>query len=80
MLWFFQRGNEYLRVETTHNRKTGTFALTVYRADGVEETETFVDQRAFESRLEALEQQLSAQEWISSGSALLPIRSQERPH
>lgn len=80
MLWFFQRGDEYLRIETTHNRNSGAYALTVYRADGTQEMEMFVDQAAFESRLEALERQLVADHWTPKGSALLPTRSPERPH
>jgi len=80
MLWFFQRGDEYLRIETTHDRESGAFALTVYRADGVRETELFGDQPAFESRLEALEQQLAADHWTPKGSALLRTQPPQRPH
>ena len=80
MLWFFQRDDEYLRIETTHDRETGAFALTVDRADGPPETEVFVDQAAFESRLEALEQQLAADRWTPKGSALLPTQPPQRPN
>jgi len=80
MLWFFQRGNEYLRIETTRNRETGAFALTLYTTEGPEQTEVFADQGAFEARLEALEQQLTAEQWTATGSSLLPKQPDPRPH
>jgi hypothetical protein len=81
MLWFFQRGDEYLRIETTRDRDSGAFALTLYRADGTQEMEMFVDQATFESRLEALERQLVADHWTAKGSTRLPPRSpQQRPN
>ena len=51
MLWFFDRGNEHMRIETTHDASNGTFTLTVYRADGTQETEMFWDLPAFEQRI-----------------------------
>jgi hypothetical protein len=81
MLWFFQRGDAYLRIETTHDRHSGAFSLTVYRADGTQEIEMFVDHGAFESRLEALERQLVTDHWTAKGSILLPPQSpHERPN
>jgi len=80
MLWFFQRDNEYLRIETTHDRANGAFTLIVHRADGTQEMEMFVDHAAFESRLEALEQQLVAERWTPKGTALLPAQPPKRPN
>jgi hypothetical protein len=72
MLWFFQRDNEHLRIETTLDPATGAFSLTVHMSDGSSLTETFPDQAAFEERLEVLEDQLTADRWTAKGSALLP--------
>jgi hypothetical protein len=80
MLWFFQRGDESLRIETTHDRASGTFALTVHRPGGTQDTEVFADQAAFEKRLEALELQLVADHWTPNGSALLPPQPPQRPN
>lgn len=78
MLWFFERGNEYLGIETTHDPHGGVFTLVVHKADGTQEKEMFADQAAFEQRLEALEQQLAADHWTAKGSALLPNESPRR--
>jgi hypothetical protein len=79
MLWFFQRGEEHLRNETTHDRQTGTFVLTLYRADGTQQAERFTDRIAFQTRLEALENELHAERWESRGSSLLE-RKEQTPH
>jgi hypothetical protein len=78
MLWFFQRDNEHLRIETTHDRTTGAFSLTVHMSDGSSLTETFPDQATFEQRLEVLEEQLTADRWTPNGSALLPKQRPQR--
>jgi hypothetical protein len=80
MLWFFQRGNEHLRIETTHDRTSGAFSLTVHMTDGSSLTETFPDQAAFEQRLEVLEEQLTADRWTAKGSALLPKLPPQQPN
>lgn len=76
MLWFFQRGEEHLRIETTHDRPTGTFALTVHRADGTNHGELFTDRAAFEARLAELERELDAEHWEATGSSLLERKPQ----
>ena len=80
MLWFFDRGNEHMRIETTHDASNGTFTLTVYRADGTQETEMFWDLPAFEQRIQALEQQLALERWTAKGSRLLPKHGPEQPN
>ena len=34
MVWFFARDSESLKIETTHDRLTGTFTLDTFAADG----------------------------------------------
>ena len=79
MLWFFQRGEEYLRIETTYDWRSGEFALIVDKADGTQKTETFADQAAFEQRLATMERQLVADNWRAKGSTVLPTRP-KRPN
>jgi hypothetical protein len=80
MLWFFQRDNEYLRIETIHDSVGGAFTLAVHMTDGTCLTELFAEQAAFEERLGALEQQLLADRWTARSSAQLPAQPSHRPN
>jgi hypothetical protein len=63
-----------------HDPAHGTFTLNLHAADGTQATEIFTEQAAFESRLEALEQQLAAEHWTARGSALLRPNASQRPN
>lgn len=80
MLWFFEKGDEHLRIETTYDPATGAFAVTVYKADGTQHAERFADEMAFDTRLTALERQLLADHWTPRGSVLLSARSPQAPN
>jgi hypothetical protein len=71
MVWFFERGKESLRIETTHDKNAGTFTLKIFAPDGTPQVQTFTTNAAFREGLVALERRLLAENWISSGSALL---------
>jgi hypothetical protein len=71
MVWFFERENNSLRIETTYDRLAGTFTLNVYEADGTYRTERFSSRSAFQDRLEALEEELLAEHWTQKGASLL---------
>jgi hypothetical protein len=62
MVWFFAREAELLRIEATHDA-SGAFILTLYRADGQKQRETFTSEAACHLRLEQMEQQLRADSW-----------------
>ena len=63
VVWFFERGNELLRVETSYDRVAGVFLLRAQRPDGTEEVEKFSDEIACQQRLEALDNQLRSERW-----------------
>jgi hypothetical protein len=43
MQWFFQRENEYLRIETTHDRSSGAFMLILHLLKGTQQIYMFED-------------------------------------
>ena len=71
MVWFFERGTEALRIETTHDKNTGTFTMKIIAPDGTQHLETFPSNAAFREGLVALERRLFAENWTAKGSALL---------
>jgi hypothetical protein len=65
MIWFFERGNKSLRVETRDDKATAEYVLVVPRPDGGQQIERFKETVAFRKRLEALETQLAAEHWTA---------------
>ena len=80
VIWFFQREQERLQIETTHDSATRTFELTIMGGDGAARVESFKSKRAFEARLRELEDELLADHWTASGSSLLPRVTTARLH
>jgi hypothetical protein len=72
VIWFFERNQQRLQIETTHDRVGRTFQLTIMDSDGTPQVESFKSKKAFETRLRQLEAELIADAWTPSGSALLP--------
>ena len=64
MLWFFERGAELLRIETTHDRINGVFVLRAHRPDGTEHVEQFASDVACRQRLAVLERELRTEQWV----------------
>jgi len=79
VIWFFERNQQRLQIETTHDSLTRTFELTIMGSSGAPQVESFKSKKAFEARLRELEAELIADEWTPSGSALLP-RAPARLH
>jgi hypothetical protein len=67
MLWFFQRDNQVLRLETRIDTVTGAYVVVIEWADRPPETERYTDLDAYEARLRALEQRLEAEHWTQLG-------------
>jgi hypothetical protein len=63
MIWFFERGSELLRIETSFDRVAGLFTLRAKRPDGTEQVEQFSSDVACQQRLEALDRQLRNEHW-----------------
>lgn len=63
MVWFFERGGEFMRIETSFDRATGVYVLRAHLPDGTEQVESFNSETSCQSRLEVLDQQLQADRW-----------------
>ena len=63
MIWFFERGTEFLRIETSYDNIAGLYVLRAQLPDGSQQVETFADAEACQKRLETLDSQLRADHW-----------------
>jgi len=72
MVWFFERDDQCVEVETRFDNDTLEFVLKVRWPDGREDAEQrYQDSAGFRRRLVALEQELHATRWRNTGSPLL---------
>jgi hypothetical protein len=80
MLWFFDREDESLRLETRYDNDRAEFVVIVYYPDGQEHHKRFIDVDAFRQWLELFERNLEIQHWIGrSGPVILPYGWPDRP-
>ena len=80
MLWFFERDQKCLRLETRYDNDTSEFVVMVRYPDGREQSERFTDGGVFRGWLEAFEQHLAVQHWIGrSGPIILPYGWPDKP-
>lgn len=63
MVWFFERKDELLRIETSFDRVTGVYLCRMRRPDGSERVEQFSNEVACQQRFAALDRQLRAEHW-----------------
>jgi len=72
MVWFFERDDQCVEVETRFDNDTLEFVLKVRWPDGREHAEQrYQDSASFRTRLLALEQELQETRWRNTGSPLL---------
>jgi hypothetical protein len=73
MLWFFDRDEESLRLETRYDNDTAEVVVTVHHPDGHEHRQRFADNNALQQWLETFELHLTLQHWTGrSGPVILP--------
>ncbi len=74
MLWFFERNDESLKLETLYDNDAAEYVVNVRYPDGREQTERFADSDAFGSWLVTFERSLETDRWKSpaGGPVLLP--------
>lgn len=73
MLWFFERDDESLKLETRYENETSEFVVVVRYPDGREQSERFTDGPSCRGWLEAFEQNLAVHHWAGrSGPIILP--------
>ena len=73
MLWFFDRDDEALRLETRYDNESAEFVAIVNYPDGQIHEKRFGNIDAFRLWLEMFERNLALQHWTGrSGPLLLP--------
>jgi len=78
MLWFFERDDESLKLETRYDNDTSEFVVIVRYPNGHEHSERFTDGDKCRLWLEAFEQNLAVQLGGAVGLAVW-LRSRVRP-
>lgn len=71
MLWFFEREQESVRLETRYDNDTVEYVAVVTYPDGREETERFTDSDLYQRWLEAWQRTLEADRWIRRGPPIV---------
>jgi hypothetical protein len=71
MLWFFEREEQSVRLETRYDNDTAEYVAVTTYPDGREETERFSDADRFRQWLEAWERVLEAEHWTRGGSPIV---------
>ena len=71
MLWFFERDDESLELETRYDNETSEYVAIVRRPDGREQTERFADGSKYGAWLETFERNLERQQWVRHGGPVI---------
>ncbi len=71
MVWFFQRGDASVRLETRYDNETAEFVVNVKWLDGRENTERFTDREEYRLRLVALENSFEIERWVRRGPPMI---------
>jgi len=71
MLWFFQRAEEQLRIETRFDNAAREFVILIRQQGRPETTERFPDTGSLRGRLAALEHSLNEDHWTQQGGPLM---------
>lgn len=80
MLWFFERSDEQIEIETRFDNDALEYVVTVRWPDGRAHTERFPDAARFRTRLLALEQELQDEHWRNTGTPLFLPEGWPRPN
>ena len=67
MVWFFERSDESLKLETRYDNDTSEFVAIIRYPDGHEHTERFTESKEFRSWLVTFERDLETQHWTRHG-------------
>ena len=67
MLWFYERNDESLKLETLYDNDAAEYLVTVQYPDGREYVERFADGDTFRAWLVTFERMLDTQHWTSRG-------------
>jgi hypothetical protein len=67
MLWFFERDEQSIRLETRYDNDTSEYVLALIWPDGREQIERFTDSEQYRLRLVAVEGSLEGERWVRRG-------------
>jgi hypothetical protein len=79
MLWFFERQEQSLRLETRYDNDTAEFVATVRWPDGREQVERFTEFEKFRKWLVAIDHALEAERWKPNSPVILPYGWPDKP-
>lgn len=71
MVWFFERGEHVLELETRYDNTASEYVLEVRGLAEAAQTERFADAMAFRARLVVLERSLEGQRWRRDGPPII---------
>ena len=71
MLWFFERKDESIRLETRYDNDTSEYVLILSWPDGRQQIERFPDRKQYSLRLIGLENSLESEQWIRHGPPII---------
>jgi hypothetical protein len=71
MLWFFERDDEQVKLETRFDNDTQEYLAIVRWPDGREQTDRCSTAEAFRTRLLALERELENERWHRTGPMIV---------
>jgi hypothetical protein len=71
MLWFFERSDKQIEVETRFDNKTLEYVVIVRRPDEEEKASRFKDSESLRLGLAELTQELEADDWLTSGPPVI---------
>ncbi len=71
MLWFFDRDNEKVEVETRFDNNTLDYVLVIRWPDGRQEIERFANTESFSARVIGLSEELKSMNWRNTGSPIV---------
>lgn len=79
MLWFFERDDQSLRLETRYENETAHIVVIIHWPDGRLQTERFADLDACRTWLLAFDQVIAAERWTTKGPIVLPYGWPNKP-
>jgi hypothetical protein len=71
MIWFFERGDQAVKLETRFDRDGKDYVLTITWPDARTVTERYPSVDEFRTRVGALQRELDAERWTQRGSPTL---------
>jgi hypothetical protein len=71
MIWFFERGDQAVTLETRFDRDGNEYVLTIKWPDARALTERYLALDEFRERLAALQHELDSDRWTQRGSPTL---------